>query len=43
MTPYQRIVLRLLVACFEKLLQVPGVATYDEDDELLAEATKLLS
>lgn len=43
MTSHENITLRLLATCLDKLLQVPGVAEWNADSDLIAEAEALVA
>lgn len=43
MTDYQKLVVRLLANILAKLLTVPGVATFEEDEKLLEDADEAAS
>ena len=43
MNAYQRMVLRLLLLCYNKLVMVPGVCEYEEDEAFIAEVEEVLS
>jgi hypothetical protein len=42
MTQFQKLVIRLLIGIWESVRQVPGVANYDEDDDLIKEAEEAI-